>query len=353
MTALEFRDVTRRFDANTAVNGVSLEIQTGEFYSLLGPSGSGKSTLLRIAAGLERPDRGSVVLDGRDITSLPPQDRGIGLVFQNYALFPQMTVAENVGFGLKVRGVQGQDLHRRVQEALTRVDLRDKERASVALLSGGEQQRVAVARALVIQPKLLLFDEPLSNLDVTLRQRTRAEIRSLQKRTGITTLYVTHDQAEALSISDRIAVLHGGSVEQVGTPQDLYCRPATEFVARFLGWENAFDGALDSAKGCVRLHDLPVEFSPGDLPPGPDDVLVLFSAEMVSVGSDENTEAVRGIIEAIDFRGGSSVLTVRVGTALVHCAVTGAQARLSWREGQPVALRFELSSARVFPGTRS
>lgn len=350
MIALEFRDISRRFDAKTAVEGVNLAIQPGEFYSLLGPSGSGKSTLLRIAAGLEHPDRGSILLDGRDITSLPPQDRGIGLVFQDYALFPQMTVGENVGFGLKVRGIHGQELGSRVQDALARVDLPEKEHASVATLSGGEQQRVAVARALVIEPKILLFDEPLSNLDVTLRQRTRAEIRSLQKRTGITTLYVTHDQAEALSISDRIALLRDGSVEQIGTPQELYGKPATAYVARFLGWENTFEGMVDPAQGVIHLRELPVEVRCADAEQYHGPVHVLFSAEMVHVESPENGGGVKGVIERIDFRGGSSVLTVHVGNIMVQCAATGAQARVSWREGQHVGLTFDLSSARIFPG---
>lgn len=318
MKGLEFREITRRFDTRTAVEGVSLVIQPGEFFSLLGPSGSGKSTLLRIAAGLERPDGGSVWLDDRNITSLPPQERGIGLVFQNYALFPHMTVGENVSFGLRLRGIPREEMRSRMREALARVDLSDREPAHVTTLSGGEQQRVAVARALVIEPQVLLFDEPLSNLDVTLRQRTRAEIRDLQKRTGITTLYVTHDQAEALSISDRIAVIRDGRIEQVGTPQELYSKPATTFVARFLGWENVFEALVDDDRRSVRLTDLPLALPGGfpDIPPGL--ALVLLPAEMVHIGPPEHAGTMAGTIERIDFRGETHSLRFVPGALLCN-----------------------------------
>jgi len=348
MTELEFRGVTRMFDAKAALRDVNLAIQPGEFFSLLGPSGCGKTTLLRIAAGLEHPDRGSVRLGGRDITALPPQERGIGLVFQNYALFPHMTAGENVAFGLRVRKIPPEEIRRRTHDALMRVDLGGKEHTPVTTLSGGEQQRVAVARALVVEPEVLLFDEPLSNLDVTLRQRTREEIRALQRRTGITTLYVTHDQAEALSVSDRIAVMHEGLIEQVGTPQDLYGKPATAFVARFLGWETALDGTLDGDRQCVRLAEPPLTLQ-GDFSycaPGP--VRAFFPPEMVPVGRVGSGGDLEGRIERVEYRGGNSLMTVRIGGVLVH-AVGGHEENPLWHEGESVELSLRGSAARVFP----
>ncbi len=348
MTGLTFHGISRQFGGRKAVDAVDLDIRAGEFFSLLGPSGSGKSTLLRIAAGLERPDSGTVMLGERDITGLPPQNRGVGLVFQNYALFPHMTVEENVSFGLRLRGVSPGEVARRTDEALTRVSLVDRKHANVASLSGGEQQRVAVARALVIEPAVLLFDEPLSNLDVTLRQRTRMEIRTLQKRTGITTLYVTHDQAEALSISDRVAVIREGHIEQVGIPADLYYAPASPFVARFLGWENVLEGIVDGTTHVMRLNDLPVVLPhvSTDIPEGPAEVLLL--PEMIDVLSDVQGASLPGVLESVEFRGASVMLTIRAGALLLQAAVTGTRARLPWSEGQQVGMDIEWQSARLF-----
>ncbi len=255
MAFLELRNLTKTFGSTAAVRGVSLSVERAEFLALLGPSGCGKSSLLRLIAGLETPDSGGVILDGRDITPDPPQKRGIGLVFQNYALFPHMTVEKNVAFGLEGRGLAREEVDRRVGEILDAVSLSGKEKISVTTLSGGEQQRVAVARALVVEPAVLLLDEPLSNLDVALRQQTREEIRSLQRRIGITTVYVTHDQAEALSMADRVAVMRAGALEQVGTPVELYEAPVSPFVATFLGGANLLpaDGAFSIPPAVARL----------------------------------------------------------------------------------------------------
>jgi len=350
MTGLRFQGITRQFGARRAVEDVDLTIQPGEFFSLLGPSGSGKSTLLRIAAGLERPDAGTVTLGERDITALPPQERGMGLVFQNYALFPHMTVAENVSFGLRLRKIPASEIAARTDDALTRVALLDRTHANVASLSGGEQQRVAVARALVIEPEVLLFDEPLSNLDVTLRQRTRMEIRALQKRTGITTLYVTHDQAEALSISDRVAVLHDGKVEQVGTPSELYYAPATAFVAGFLGWDNAIEGIIETGKRTVKLKDLPVVLPGTFAGTSTGTVHVLMLPEMVRVVPPGGEARLTGSVESFEFRGTSVLLVLRVGDLLLQATVTGDQARLPWFERQQVGINVDWGSAKVFPG---
>jgi ABC-type Fe3+/spermidine/putrescine transport system ATPase subunit len=223
------------------VRGVSLEIPAGSFFSLLGPSGCGKSTTLRMIAGFELPDRGSITIGARDITRASPQRRPTAMVFQNYALFPHMTVAENVEYGLRVRKVERSERTRRVAEALESVEMGGMESTPVTSLSGGQQQRVALARAVAVRPSVLLFDEPLSNLDVALREQTRRELKRLQTTLGITSIYVTHDQEEALSLSDRMAVMRAGEIVQEGAPEDVYQRPATAFVAGFLGGSNLLE----------------------------------------------------------------------------------------------------------------
>ena len=207
MAALTLEGVSKAFGSITAVRSIDLEIPSGQFCAILGPSGCGKTTLLRMIAGFERPTGGKIILEGRDVSTVPPQHRGIGMVFQNYALFPHMSVFDNVAFGLRARGLDEHAIREQVRAVLASVRLEKKERSPVPTLSGGEQQRVAVARALVLRPRLLLFDEPLSNLDVALRVHTREEIRAMQRETRITTLYVTHDQAEAMSLADRIAIM--------------------------------------------------------------------------------------------------------------------------------------------------
>lgn len=237
-TAVHLEAVTKRFGSTTAVDAVTLEIQRGEFFSLLGPSGCGKTTLLRIVGGFEQPDAGRVHIGGRDVTTAAPQRRPTAMVFQNYALFPNMTVGQNVAYGLRVRKVAPNERRRKVEEALARVDLAELVDRPVTQLSGGQQQRVALARAITVEPDVILFDEPLSNLDVSLREQTRRELKVLQRRLGTTSLYVTHDQQEALALSDRIAVMRQGRLVQVGRPEELYEQPDTAFVAEFLGGSN-------------------------------------------------------------------------------------------------------------------
>lgn len=236
--AVRLERVTRRFGATTAVDDVSVELHSGEFFSLLGPSGCGKTTLLRVVGGFEAPDEGKVYIGGRDVTNATPQRRPTAMVFQNYALFPNMTVGENVAYGLRVRKVPSKERRRRVDEALRRVELAGLVDRPVTQLSGGQQQRVALARAVAVEPAVLLFDEPLSNLDVALREQTRRELSVLQRRLGTTSLYVTHDQQEALALSDRIAVMREGRFVQIGRPEELYEKPQTAFVAEFLGGSN-------------------------------------------------------------------------------------------------------------------
>jgi putative spermidine/putrescine transport system ATP-binding protein len=254
MYALRLEDVSFAYGAEPVVRGASLAAGPGQLLALLGPSGCGKTTLLKLVGGYFAPAAGRVTIRGRDVTRLPPEARNAGMVFQNYALFPHLSARDNVGFGLDARGVRRPERDRRVEAMLDRVGLSAAERARrPAGLSGGQQQRVALARALVIGPDVLLLDEPLANLDRHLREQLRGEIRSLQRESGVTTLLVTHDQEEALAVSDRLAVMSAGRVLQVGPPAEVYARPRTPFVARFLGTANLLDGKLVGRDAAVVL----------------------------------------------------------------------------------------------------
>jgi ABC-type Fe3+/spermidine/putrescine transport system ATPase subunit len=243
---LRLEGLVKRFDGVLAVDGLTLALERGEMLALLGPSGSGKTTTLRLLAGFEAPDAGRVVVDGEDVTRVEPVARRFGMVFQHYALFPHLDVGENVAFGLESLGARGEDLRSRVARALELVDLAGFERRRVGQLSGGQQQRVALARALAPEPRVLLLDEPLSNLDPTLRERTRREIRELIERVGITTILVTHEQDEAFDMGDRVAVLRGGRLEQVGSADELYGAPVNLFVGGFIGRSSSFEVDIQS-----------------------------------------------------------------------------------------------------------
>jgi ABC-type Fe3+/spermidine/putrescine transport system ATPase subunit len=256
MPYLVLDGLDKSFGAQPVLRGLSLAVEKGEILALLGPSGSGKTTGLRLIAGFERPDRGRILVEGGDVTALPPERRHFGMVFQHYALFPHLTVGENIAFGLP-RAPKAEEA-RRVSEALALVDLPRYEARKVGEISGGQQQRVALARALAPEPRVLLLDEPLSNLDPTLRERTRRELKAAIRRVGITTVLVTHEQEEAFHLGDRVAVLHGGVLHQVGSPEDLYERPATRFVATFVGRASVLPGILN-ADGTVAIG--PVRWS--------------------------------------------------------------------------------------------
>jgi len=255
--------LTKRFGPLAVVSDVSLSIEEGELFTLLGPSGCGKTTLLRLVAGFYSPDGGEIRFDDRVVNAVPPHERGIGMVFQNYALWPHMTVSENVSYGLKLRKVSSSEIAERVRAVLDKVKLGGLGDRYPGQLSGGQQQRVALARALVLNPQILLLDEPLSNLDAKIRIQVRAEIRKLQKELGITTLYVTHDQEEALTLSDRIAVFNQGKVFQVGPPKALYEQPANRFVADFIGINNLVDGTVRAIEGPLR--NVRVETAVGEI----------------------------------------------------------------------------------------
>ncbi len=256
MAHLELNQVYKVFGKTVAVEDFNLAVEQGEFVSFLGPSGCGKTTTLRMIAGFELPTSGTVVINGRDLTYTPPNKRNVGMVFQSYALFPNMTVAQNVGYGLKIARQPKAEITRRVEEMLSLIQMEGYADRYPYQLSGGQQQRVALARALAIRPQLLLLDEPLSALDAKIRLELRQEIRRIQRRLDITTIYVTHDQEEALSLSDRIVVMSHGVVEQIGTPAEIYNLPATEFVARFVGHINLLPVQLvDPVQGMVQLGE--------------------------------------------------------------------------------------------------
>ncbi|MBM3620954.1 MAG: ABC transporter ATP-binding protein [Alphaproteobacteria bacterium] len=255
---VEFRNVVKRYGATTAVAGVSFAVASGTLTTLLGPSGCGKTTVLRMIAGLEAASEGAILIDNEDVTALSATERDVSMVFQSYALFPHMSVLDNVCYGLRRSGVDKTTAATSAQEALQQVGLDGFAQRQPSELSGGQQQRVAVARALVLRPSVMLFDEPLSNLDARLRRQMREEIRELQQRLGLTVVYVTHDQQEALAVSDRIIVMNRGRIEQDGAPRDLYERPATAFVANFMGESNRLRGAarrLDETRVAVTLGD--------------------------------------------------------------------------------------------------
>ena len=270
--SIQIQGLVKRFGATTALDHVTLDIEPGELFFLLGPSGCGKTTLLRHVAGFYEPDEGRILIGGEDVTRVPPHRRDTGMVFQSYALWPHMTLAENVAFGLRMRGVGKAETVERVRKALAAVKMEDKASRKPNQLSGGQQQRVALARALVVQPRCLLLDEPLSNLDAKLRLEMRGEIRRICKEAGLTAVYVTHDQKEALSIADRLAVMQAGRLEQVGAPLEVYRKPKNRFVASFIGETNFlppdFFGAQASFPGAAALSVRPETIRLGAPPAG-------------------------------------------------------------------------------------
>ena len=311
---LSIQHVKKNFGDLTVVQDFNLDVETGEFVSFLGPSGCGKTTVLRMVAGFEEPTAGSIVIAGKDVTRLKPNQRNIGMVFQAYALFPNLTVAQNIAFGLKVAGMPRADTDARVAEMLNLIKLPQFGDRYPYQLSGGQQQRVALARAIAPKPKLLLLDEPLSALDAKVRVSLRDEIRSIQKELGITTVFVTHDQEEALSISDRIVVMYGGKAEQVGTPFEIYNRPATKFVANFVGTLNVLEGTVtDASAGKVKVGAGEVLLK-GKLngSKAGDSLSLALRPEAISLGRQPGRDAtLGGEISEVSFLG--SVIRVRVG----------------------------------------
>lgn len=320
---LRFENVTRRFGSFTAVDRISLEIEKGETFSLLGPSGCGKTTLLRMAAGFDSPDEGRIFLDGVDITQLPPDQRPVNTVFQSYALFPHLSIRDNIAFGPKLSRRSKTEIRSEVERMLNLVDLTAHADKKPAQLSGGQKQRVAIARALVNKPKVLLLDEPLAALDLKLRQRLLIELDAIHDEVGITFIYVTHDQSEAMSISDRIAVMNKGTVEQIGKPAEIYEAPRTSFVAAFIGDTNFLDGKIttriDSRFSRCAIEGLGEIIIDNDKPTSTGDLVhlslrpekIILSREKPTL--HENANMIEGVIEDIIYFGASTRYWIRCG----------------------------------------
>ncbi len=305
---VELQNVSKRFGDVAAVESVTLGVRRGEFLTLLGPSGCGKTTLLRMIAGFETPDTGHVTLGGRDVTDVPPFRRDVTTVFQQYALFPHMNVFNNVAFGLERKRVARGDVTKRVKGALEMVRLSGLDERQPSELSGGQQQRVALARALVLEPRVLLLDEPLAALDLKLRKQMQLELKGLQRRLGISFVYVTHDQEEALTMSDRVVVMNAGHIEQIGRAEEIYERPLTEFVAGFIGASNIIEGTVEEIRdtdSIIRLGDMKVAVQGNGVSPG-QRVRVMVRPEKIRLSPDSSIESLRGTIEAAVYLGEST-----------------------------------------------
>lgn len=296
---VELRNINKIFGSNKVIDDLSLTIPQGDMVTLLGPSGCGKTTVLRLLAGLEKPTSGQIFIDGEDVTERSIQQRDIGMVFQSYALFPHMSLGENIGYGLKMMGLSKAEIKERVEEALTLVDLEGFADRYVDQISGGQQQRVALARALVLKPKVLLFDEPLSNLDANLRRTMREKIRELQKQFNITSLYVTHDQSEAFAVSDTVIVMKKGVIMQMDAPQILYRRPASRFMANFMGDANIFPATYQNGQISVFGYQLPAEH---DLVPTQEDFTLGVRPEAISLNL-QGQECQKCVIESVAYMG--------------------------------------------------
>lgn len=355
--AVRFDAVTKRFDDVVALNAVSLDVQTGEFLTLLGPSGCGKTTLLKLAAGFLGPDAGAISINGRRVNELPTYQRGIGMMFQNYALFPHMSVADNVAYGLKTRRVPKPERQQRVAEVLALVKLTGMERRMPRQLSGGQQQRVALARALVINPTVLLLDEPFSALDKSLRTSMQVELREIQRKLGLTTIFVTHDQSEALSLSDRVAVMSEGRIRQLGSPVDVYRAPTDQFVATFVGDNNKLRGRLLSvgdSDAVIELGSAQIKVPSERLAKleksAPVDLFV--RPEQFCVVSANEPSAMTGHVVAQIYQGGHVDLQIECPGAsrdrlLVRSA--GDQAVVRWPMGATVGVSIQPGGCAAFP----
>jgi len=319
MTHLTLSNISKYFGDFTAVRDFNLEVERGEFVSFLGPSGCGKTTTLRMIAGFESPTNGMIAIDNEDITNKAPSQRNVGMVFQSYALFPNMTVAQNIGFGLRIRKESDDFVTKRVNEILAIIHLEEKGKSFPYQLSGGQQQRVALGRALAISPEVLLLDEPLSALDAKIRVSLRAEIRAIQKELGITAIYVTHDQEEALSISDRIVVMNTGKIDQVGTPFEIYNFPTTRFVASFVGTLNTAEAeVLDPANGLLDMDGNKLEIESGLSGKAKGNkVMIAIRPERFSfVTEEQKTNILDCTIENITFLGSVVRIQMKIGKAM-------------------------------------
>ncbi|WP_367924856.1 ABC transporter ATP-binding protein [uncultured Ruthenibacterium sp.] len=353
-TILALQNITKRFGDTQVLRGIDLEVQKGEFVTLLGSSGCGKTTTLRIIAGLETPDSGKVILSGKDVTDTEPNKRDVNTVFQNYALFPHMTVAANIGYSLKLKRTDKDNIRREVEQALELVQLKGYEKRMPSELSGGQRQRVAIARALVNKPSVLLLDEPLGALDLQLRRQMQLELKALQKQLGLTFIYITHDQEEALNMSDRIAVMRDGRFEQIGTPSDVYDRPRTSYVARFVGTANVLTGQVTEqvngvvhiacAGGCAGAMDQNHTYLPGQT------LSVAVRSEQLEFTAEPDACGLPATVKEKSFAGGMLriSLTLADGTELVASrhgidmdVESGDQVHVTWNPSHAVPVDVE------------
>jgi spermidine/putrescine transport system ATP-binding protein len=346
-------ELVKRFEEVTAVDGIDLAIPGGEFFSLLGPSGCGKTTTLRLIAGFEQPTSGRILLDGQDMAQTPPHRRKVNTVFQNYALFPFLSVHDNVAFGLRYKRVSRTEARRLVGEALAQVRLEGMERRRPTQLSGGQQQRVALARALVLEPSVLLLDEPLGALDAKLRQALQVELKALQETVGITFVYVTHDQEEALTMSDRLAVMSGGRIEQVGTPAQIYEEPAGAFVADFLGVSNLMTaeafGPTADGRCVVRLGQFQLCAERGDLAArGPVKLVIRPERVRLEPYGSSGENRLPGMVERLVYQGASMRLFVRLAPGeTLQAAIPNQGGDLRFEQGTAVVAHLPAEALRV------
>lgn len=359
MSAVNLTNIVKRFGKVTAVHRMSMEIPEGSFVTLLGPSGCGKTTTLRMIAGLLDPTEGDITIKGKRINDVPIHKRNLGLVFQNYALFPHKSVAENVAFGLKYRNVSKADMQKKVEDALELVQLPHVGDRYPRELSGGQQQRIALARAIVIEPDVLLLDEPLSALDANLREDMRVELKRIQHQIGVTTVFVTHDQSEALAMSDQLVVMSNGLVEQVGAPQEIYNTPASEFVASFLGTSNILAGrctGLDASAVSLEVEGIGTIQVPRDRAPhisseGPAKLVLRAEKLIVTHENEAKDDRVdlSGVVEAVDYQGQAARYFLRIGDRQLQ-AINMIDEH-PFAEGQSVRLRFKPRDCAALPET--
>jgi len=350
---VEANGIRLSYGTTAVLRDVSVTVEPGEFFALLGPSGSGKSTLLRLIAGFAHAQEGRIVIGARDVTAIPPWKRNVGMVFQSYALWPHMSVARNVAFGLEERRLPGGEVRRRTEAALELVGLGGYGGRRPSQLSGGQQQRVALARTLAVEPQVLLLDEPLSNLDAKLRVQMRRELRRLHERLGITTIFVTHDQEEAMTICDRIAVLDHGVIQQVGTPTELFDRPANGFVAQFVGSVNIFEGAVRREDGAWFFHHpemgrlaIPASLAGREH----ERVQLAFRPHAVTLSSTPGADGalrLAGEVEGAEFLGESMRYDVRVGKGVVVADQPHLQGTPSFPRGAPIHLAVPITEIRL------
>jgi iron(III) transport system ATP-binding protein len=340
-------------NAFTAVDNVDIDVQEGELVTLLGPSGCGKTTTLRMISGFELPTSGEIRIDGEDVSTTPPNKRPTTMVFQNYALFPHLTVFENIAYGLKIRRESAENIRKQTEEIMLLVGLEGLAERSPAQLSGGQQQRVSLARSLVMEPKVLLLDEPLSNLDAKLRVSTRLEIRKLQQRVGITSVYVTHDQEEAMTLSDRVVIMHQGKIMQIGSPQAIYAKPANRFVADFIGKANFLEGhvrnltssneiVLDIVGKKFQVLVQPGAFSEGQR------VLLVVRPESIEL-EPKRADTLSGTVHEVVYLGSQMVYEVEVAKNIITVEIANPQEHMVFKAGEEVTISFLEKSLHILP----